>query len=150
MISVKEMENQAHKSMSFFEFVNNLARQCGWEIINRNDEGWVSIIFSINNRDEIVDIMYLNAPDGTPLISFLSEEVPIIEDDVVEHVLSDYFLRRNRVTFPGHWGILKEEPKQYVYIIKFDINKITVEDFQLSVATVLEERQELYRFITAR
>jgi len=144
-------QTEKQKPKTFFEIVSNLGSQCGWNVISGGRDEWAILRFSILNRIETVDMFYQATSDEIPFVCFTSEVIPRLKDSPVEEfetVFDNYFLNRNMKTFHGRWGIIKsDEKKEWVFIIKMDINKITVEDFRAAVLEILKERQDFYSYM---
>jgi len=138
---------------SFVEYIGAIARQCDWQIRAVSDEV-VYLDFSLNERQEVVDVSYLTHPNGTDVINFASVEIPIStikqDDDMgPEYVFDNYFLERNMRTFRGCWGVLKiNDQKNYVFVVRIEANKLTAEEFRSAVLAILDERQKLFDFVS--
>jgi|SRR5215216_2712849 len=137
---------------SFVEYIEAIARQCDWQIRADSDEV-VYLDFSLNEREEVVDVSYLTHPNGTNVINFSSVEIPISaikqDDDMgPEYVFDNYFLERNMGTLRGCWGVLKiNDQKNYVFVVRIEAHKLTPEEFRSAVLAILDERQKLFDFV---
>ena len=138
---------------SFVEYIASIANQCDWQI--RADGDDVAYLdFTLNDRQEVVDISHLTRADGTSVINFASVEIPISaikqgDDMGPEYVFDNYFLERNMATARGRWGVLNiNGQKNYVFVVRIDPNKLTPDEFRSAVLAILDERQQLFDFVS--
>ena len=138
---------------SFVEYIDSIAKQCDWQI--RADSDDVAFLdFDLNGRQEVVDVSYLTHPNGTNVINFASVEIPLSaiqhgDNEAAEYVFDNYFLERNMATVQGRWGILKiNGQKNYMFLVRIEANKLTTAEFRSAVLAVLDERQELFDFVS--
>ena len=141
------------EATSFAEYIGTIARQCDWQIRADGDDV-VYLDFSIDERQEVIDISYLTRPDGTGVVNFASVEIPISaikqDDDMgPEYVFDNYFLERNMATVAGCWGVIKiNDQKNYMFVVRIEPNKLTLEEFRSAVLAILDERQKLFDFVS--
>ena len=139
---------------SFVEYIESIARQCDWQIRTEGYDSVVYLDFTLDEREEVVDVSYLTHPNGATVINFASKEIPLSaikqgDDMSAEYVFDNYFLKRNMATVSGRWGVLQiNEEKNYVFMVRIEANKLTPEEFRSAVLAILDERQKLFEFVT--